>query len=90
MQNEKISFSQPLDKRKRTPISVLFSFPFGRGIEDSHHSAEGAGFAFAARGSVGGGAFDAPQNNKTKLRSGREHANPRHNFPQSLALYSIL
>ena len=38
----------------------------GSGIEDSHPSAEGAGFAYPTRRSVGGGAFDAPKNNKAK------------------------
>ena len=32
---------------RRPSSDGRFSFPFGRGIEDSHHSAEGAGFAYA-------------------------------------------
>ena len=39
-------FRRLLTKENRPSNDGLFSFPFSLGIEDSHHSAKGAGFAF--------------------------------------------
>ena len=84
----RIPIPQPKESDHHPMVAFIFLLVWG--IEDSHHSAEGAGLAFAARGSV------AKQQSKTgcrgrqPLRSGRERANPRHNFPQSLAISTIL